>query len=75
MWRSCSINQGSVTLLVDLLIPEEEALDLRTAQQRFDIGLLAPSGLLESPIGWSSSRTRDLFGSDISAPALAPRPR
>jgi putative phosphoribosyl transferase len=29
------------TLLVDLLTPEEEAVDLRTAQLRFDIGLLA----------------------------------
>src|SRR6266566_1421548 len=29
------------TLLVDLLTPDEEAIDLRTAQIRFDIGLLA----------------------------------
>src|SRR5919107_2702686 len=29
------------TLLVDLLTPEEEAVDLRTAHLRFDIGLLA----------------------------------
>src|ERR1700730_3522924 len=29
------------TLLVDLLSPEEEAVDLRTAQLRFNIGLLA----------------------------------
>ena len=29
------------TLLVDLLTAEEEAIDLRTAQLRFDIGLLA----------------------------------
>jgi len=29
------------TLLVDLLTSEEEAVDLRTAQLRFDIGLLA----------------------------------
>src|SRR6266850_6099660 len=29
------------TLLVDLLTPDEEAVDLRTAQIRFDIALLA----------------------------------
>jgi putative phosphoribosyl transferase len=29
------------TLLVDLLTPEEEAIDVRTAHLRFDIGLLA----------------------------------
>jgi dienelactone hydrolase len=29
------------TLLIDLLTPEEEAIDLRTAHLRFDIGLLA----------------------------------
>src|SRR6202049_3761849 len=29
------------TLLIDLLTPEEEAIDARTAHLRFDIGLLA----------------------------------
>ena len=32
---------GLGTLLLDLLTPEEEAIDLRTAHLRFDIGLLA----------------------------------
>src|SRR3712207_2805488 len=32
---------GLATLLVDLLTLDEEAVDLRTAQLRFDIGLLA----------------------------------
>jgi pimeloyl-ACP methyl ester carboxylesterase len=32
---------GLATLLVDLLTPEEGAIDARTAQHRFDIGLLA----------------------------------
>jgi dienelactone hydrolase len=32
---------GLATLLVDLLTPEEEVIDVRTAQLRFDIGLLA----------------------------------
>ena len=32
---------GLATLLIDLLTPNEEAIDLRTAHLRFDIGLLA----------------------------------
>jgi dienelactone hydrolase len=32
---------GLATLLIDLLTPDEEAVDLRTRQLRFDIGLLA----------------------------------
>src|SRR4051794_21132706 len=32
---------GLATLLIDLLTPEEEAVDARTARLRFDIGLLA----------------------------------
>ncbi len=32
---------GLATLLVDLLTPDEEAVDLRTAHLRFDIGMLA----------------------------------
>ena len=32
---------GLGTLLVDLLTPNEEAVDLRTRELRFDIGLLA----------------------------------
>jgi putative phosphoribosyl transferase len=36
------LNQaGLATLLIDLLTPEEERIDLRTAHLRFDIGLLA----------------------------------
>jgi putative phosphoribosyl transferase len=36
------LNQAKLaTLLVDLLSPQEEAVDLRTAQLRFNIGLLA----------------------------------
>jgi dienelactone hydrolase len=34
-------NTGLATLLFDLLTPEEELFDMRTAQYRFDIGLLA----------------------------------
>jgi putative phosphoribosyl transferase len=32
---------GLATLLIDLLTPDEERVDMRTAQLRFDIGLLA----------------------------------
>jgi putative phosphoribosyl transferase len=36
------LNEANLaTLLVDLLTPEEEAIDARTAHLRFDIGLLA----------------------------------
>lgn len=36
------LNEGGLaTLLVDLFTPDEERLDLRTAELRFDIGLLA----------------------------------
>ena len=38
------------TLLVDLLTPDEEAVDLRTAHLRFDIGLLA--GRLVGATDW-----------------------
>jgi putative phosphoribosyl transferase len=32
---------GLATLLIDLLTPEEEEIDLRTSHLRFDIGMLA----------------------------------
>src|ERR1700704_3030156 len=36
------LNEANLaTLLIDLLTPEEEMIDLRTAHLRFDIGLLA----------------------------------
>ncbi len=34
-------NEGLATLLFDLLTPEEESVDLRTREHRFNIGLLA----------------------------------
>jgi putative phosphoribosyl transferase len=53
------LNQAKLaTLLVDLLTAEEEAVDLRTAQLRFDIGLLAErlvgvtDWLAENPETW-----------------------
>jgi hypothetical protein len=36
------LNEANLaTLLIDLLTPEEEMIDLRTKHLRFDIGLLA----------------------------------
>src|SRR2546423_15494360 len=54
---------GLATLLVDLLTPEEEGVDARTARLRFDIDLLADR--LRPPTPWVS-RTR---------PTRTPRPR
>jgi dienelactone hydrolase len=41
---------GLATLLIDLLTPDEEQIDNRTAQLRFDIGMLA--GRLVSATDW-----------------------
>jgi len=51
---------GLATLLVDLLLVEEEAMDARTREIRFDIGLLA--GRLVGAIDWLAlqSETRTL---------------
>ncbi|UQA57751.1 dienelactone hydrolase family protein [Polyangium aurulentum] len=52
-------DRGLGTLLVDLLTQEEEAVDLRTAHVRFDIGLLAERVALT--IDWLSEE-RDTAG-------------
>ena len=44
-------NAGLATLLVDLLTPEEEQIDLRTRHLRFDIGLL--SRRLTGAVDWT----------------------
>ena len=60
-------NAGLATLLFDLLTPEEESIDARTAELRFNIGLLAER--LVHAIKWAKQQeqTRDLrigyFGS------------
>ena len=46
---------GLATLLVDLLTPEEEAVDLRTRRLRFDIGLLA--NRLVDATGWLAQKS------------------
>src|SRR6266700_1779589 len=60
---------GLATLLFDLLTPEEELIDMRTAQYRFDISLLAErlvyatawarqqKPLRDLPIGYFGSST------------------
>src|SRR3712207_6144985 len=45
---------GLATLLLDLLTAEEEWLDARTGELRFDIRLLA--GRLAAALGWCRSR-------------------
>jgi len=64
---------GLATLLIDLLTPDEGALDMRTAQLRFDIGLLAER--LVGATDWLAAEpeTRDLkvgyFGASTGAGA------
>ncbi len=64
---------GLATLLIDLLTPEEEQVDMRTAQLRFDIGLLAER--LVGAIDWllDNPATRQLriglFGASTGAGA------
>jgi dienelactone hydrolase len=64
---------GLGTLLIDLLTPSEESVDLATKELRFDIGLLAER--LVGAIQWLSSEetTRDLpiglFGASTGAAA------
>src|SRR5919108_4544954 len=64
---------GLATLLFDLLTREEEAVDLATAEHRFDIGLLADRLLYATRWAGEQKQTRDLrvsyFGSSTGAAA------
>ena len=66
-------NAGLATLLFDLLTPEEESVDARTGEFRFNIGLLAER--LVHAIKWAKQQeqTRDLrigyFGSSTGGGA------
>src|SRR5437667_9841949 len=66
-------NAGLGTLLFDLLTPEEEAIDARTAELRFNIGLLAER--LVHATNWAKrqQQTRNLrigyFGSSTGGAA------
>lgn len=61
------------TLLLDLLTPEEEAVDIRTRELRFDIGLLAPR--VAAAARWAADapdvggRPVGLFGASTGAAA------
>jgi putative phosphoribosyl transferase len=64
---------GLATLLFDLLTHEEEAVDLRTAQHRFDVNLLARRLAHATRWAMQHEATRDLrldyFGSSTGAAA------
>jgi putative phosphoribosyl transferase len=71
---AAALREGSLaTLLFDLLTPEEEEAEIRTAHLRFDIGFLATR--LLAAVDWTASRlpTRDLdlglFGASTGAAA------
>jgi len=76
-------HRGLATLLIDLLTPEEEAIDDRTAQYRFDIPMLA--GRLVTIVDWlrhrrdTASLSIGLFGASTGGGAalmaVADRPR
>ena len=75
--------RGLATLLIDLLTQEEEAIDDRTGQYRFDIGMLA--GRLATIVDWLGRRKETsllpigLFGASTGGGAAlmaaAARPR
>ena len=64
---------GLATLLFDLLTPEEEAIDLRTREHRFNIALLAERLLQATKWAKQQEQTRDLcvgyFGSSTGGGA------
>jgi dienelactone hydrolase len=64
---------GLATLLFDLLTQEEEAVDLRTREHRFNIGLLAERLVHATKWAKQQERTRDLrigyFGSSTGGAA------
>jgi putative phosphoribosyl transferase len=66
-------NAGLATLLFDLLTQEEEALDLRTREHRFNIGLLAERLVHATEFAKQQDQTRDLcagyFGSSTGGAA------
>jgi putative phosphoribosyl transferase len=66
-------NAGLATLLFDLLTPEEEAIDARTAELRFNIGLLAERLVHATKWAKQQEQTRDLrigyFGSSTGGGA------
>jgi putative phosphoribosyl transferase len=71
---ACTLNDaGLATLLFDLLTPEEEAIDARTAELRFNIKLLAERLVHATNWAKQEQQTRDLqigyFGSSTGGGA------
>jgi putative phosphoribosyl transferase len=66
-------NAGLATLLFDLLTPEEESIDARTGEFRFNIGLLAERLVHTTKWAKQQEQTRDLrigyFGSSTGGGA------
>jgi putative phosphoribosyl transferase len=66
-------NAGLATLLFDLLTPEEEAIDLRTREHRFNIGLLSERLVHATKWAQRQEQIRDLcigyFGSSTGGGA------
>jgi putative phosphoribosyl transferase len=66
-------NAGLATLLFDLLTPEEESIDARNAELRFNIGLLAERLVHATKWAKQQEQTRDLrigyFGSSTGGGA------
>ncbi len=66
-------NSGLATLLFDLLTPDEELIDVRTAELRFNIGLLAERLVHATRWAEKEQQTRDLrigyFGSSTGGAA------
>ncbi len=66
-------NAGLATLLFDLLTPEEESIDARTGEFRFNIGLLAERLVHATKWAKQQEQTRDLrigyFGSSTGGGA------
>src|SRR5947208_6822784 len=66
-------NAGLATLLFDLITQEEEAVDLRTREHRFNIGLLAERLVHATRWAKQQEETRDLrigyFGSSTGGAA------
>src|SRR2546428_5061105 len=69
---------GLATLLFDLLTPDEEAIDMRTREHRFNIGLLAERLVHATRWAKQQEETRDLrvgyFGSSTGGGAALVAP-
>ena len=66
--------QGFATLLLDLLTPQEESIDMRTRQYRFDVERLGPR--VSAAADWARRRRNLVISrSAVSVPVQAQPPR